>query len=120
MKTMLAVMLLASTCSTVTGPEGGTTLSLRHGQTVGNVQFTDVKEDSRCPINAQCAWQGNAAIVLRVSGQEVTLNTAGGSNFPRSATVGGITIELVDVDPDPTTEKQLDESDYEIELRISR
>ena len=65
--------------------------------------FVGVTEDSRCPTDVQCVWAGNCAVRLDVTTgrgvQPVTLNTAGGSRFPREASASGYTFTLVEVDP---------------------
>jgi len=72
------------------------------------VEFTNVLEDSRCPMNARCIWEGNARIALKVRestrGQgTVELNTS--ERFPTRARYGentkGISIELRRLEPMP-------------------
>ena len=65
--------------------------------------FTDVPEDSRCPANAYCVWQGNAEVTLSASfGRCVavvfTLNT---DLLPRDTVFAPYRIELVGLDPYP-------------------
>jgi hypothetical protein len=31
------------------------------------IVFHDVAEDSRCPTDVECVWQGNAAVVLKLT-----------------------------------------------------
>ncbi len=67
------------------------------------VSFAEVVEDSRCPASVVCVWQGNGAIRLDITtsrvAQSVTLNTAGGTAFPRQGSVDGYTFTLVELDP---------------------
>jgi hypothetical protein len=30
------------------------------------IEFSGVREDSRCPMNARCVWEGNARIMVRI------------------------------------------------------
>ncbi|MGZ8378305.1 MAG: hypothetical protein ACXW0Z_13855 [Gemmatirosa sp.] len=88
----------------------GDTVRVVHGQQAvldGQrlvVGFTDLLDDSRCPANAMCVWQGNAAVRLRlaVQGERATpvLHTA---QEPRTATIGSYSVELVNVEPYPGT-----------------
>jgi hypothetical protein len=112
----LFALLLFTTCVSTTSPTD-TPFWLNAGQTNENVQFVSVREDSRCPVTVQCAWQGNAAVIVRVGSQEVTLNTAGGTQFPRTATVGNLTIELLEVRPEPREQKPAP-NEYQVKLLV--
>ena len=81
------------------------------------IEFSKVLEDSRCPMNARCVWEGNARIVLRlreytrgrapntldVSEKPLELNTS--ERFPTRGSYGenskGISIELRRLEPMP-------------------
>ncbi len=61
-----------------------------------SVKFVSVVEDSRCPVNAQCIWAGNAKIKIAVSKGKmapkfVELNTG---LEPYSVKAYGYTIKL--------------------------
>lgn len=51
----------------------GEEFTLALGESVGidqqgvSVGFKEVVEDSRCPMNARCIWEGNARIAIQVS-----------------------------------------------------
>jgi hypothetical protein len=79
---MMRVLLLGCVLSfagCVAGPPArapvklGEEFTLALGESVGIdrrgviVEFKDVVEDSRCPMNARCIWEGNARIVIQVS-----------------------------------------------------
>ena len=81
------------------------------------IEFSSVLEDSRCPMNARCVWEGNARVAVKVQeftrGQAprsldvvektVELNTS--ERFPRRGSYGenskGISIELRGLEPMP-------------------
>ncbi len=69
--------------------------------------FVKLESDSRCPANAVCVWQGDAATRLRVQagGNDVdtTLHT---TLEPRLIEVGGILLSLLEVRPYPGTTDQ--------------
>lgn len=128
----LAALLVVAACTSDSGNVRVASLSetftLNYGQAAKleagpSVQFVGVGEDSRCPVDVQCVWQGNAAIVLEVrSGSDVarvTVNSAGGDQFPRSARAGGYTIELVDVRPEARQTRPVPEA-YSVTLRVVR
>lgn len=65
------------------------------------IRFESVVNDSRCPPNVTCIWEGNAEVLFAISddgflGNEiteyVTLNT---NSEPSMASIGGYTIELI-------------------------
>jgi hypothetical protein len=83
------------------------------------IRFNSVLEDSRCPTGAQCAWEGNAEILLELSGgdlETVHLNT--GLQFPRTEVYNGYVITLEDLKPHPTEGVAVHESDYTAVLSI--
>jgi hypothetical protein len=84
------------------------------------VAFTDITEDSRCPIDAVCVWMGNAAVVLGLTAgsgptHALTLNTG---VVPNSAAHSGYRIRLVDVDPKPVSSSSIQRREYRAKLHI--
>lgn len=88
------------------------------------VSFAQVVEDSRCPASVVCAWQGNGAIRLDITTgrgtQSATLNTAGGTGFPREASVAGYTFTLVELDPQRQTPDPIPVQQYRATIRVTR
>jgi len=89
---------------------------------VFSISFDDLTEDSRCPVDVVCVWQGNAAVVLGLTlgdGPTVpaTVNTGG---EPHSAVHGSYRVTLVDVLPAPYSTSPIDRDDYEAILRVER
>lgn len=85
------------------------------------VAFESV-EDSRCPTEVDCVWEGDGVVGLRVTGAgedvDVMLHT-----HPDSAAVArvaGHDVRLVDLDPDPVDGSAIPRSDYVATLRIDR
>jgi len=84
-----------------------------------SIRFTAVLEDSRCPTGVQCAWDGNAEIMLELSGGDLEtahLNT--GPQFPRTEIYNGYTITLQELKPYPAEGESIEESDYTAVLSI--
>ncbi len=89
----------------------GTTLSLRFDRAV---------QDSRCPVDVVCVWQGNAEIELGTtlgSGPSVgfRLNTA---LDPRSFDFGGYRVSLTGVSPEPHAGVAIEPDVYRVSLRV--
>jgi hypothetical protein len=99
-------ILLLSFCTDPTDPELGDIFELAFGQTTEihnenlSIKFLEVVEDSRCPLDAVCVWEGNAEIVLLANQDTVSLNT---TLEPKIIDVGSYTIELISVSPYPET-----------------
>ncbi|MES2921345.1 MAG: hypothetical protein V4819_07355 [Verrucomicrobiota bacterium] len=113
--------------------------TLRVGETLQydrglKITFLAVRNDSRCPIDAQCLWAGDAEVVLRVKAgnqepRKVILHTnlkprvvvipakvfpEGMAGIPKSYVIGPAILK-----PLPSTEKKLLQSDYRLKLNIS-
>lgn len=76
--------------------------------------FLEVQSDSRCPIDAVCIHEGNAAVAVRVragSGPTRTL-TLGTHEDPRQVEVGGILIRLERLEPAPRAAESTPRGDY--------
>jgi len=88
------------------------------------VTFEQVVEDSRCPASVVCAWQGNGAIRLAITtgsgDRTVTLNTAGGTTFPREVAAAGYLFALVELDPQRQTPDPIPAQQYRATLRVTR
>lgn len=68
------------------------------------VTLTKVESDSRCPMNAVCIWEGDAAVALRFEqgGRtvDVTLHTSPKGGVV-STTIGGVELSLIGLTPYP-------------------
>jgi hypothetical protein len=96
----------------------GEEFTLALGESVGidqsgvSVGFKAVVEDSRCPMNARCIWEGNARIAIQVSeftagrpadtydvaAGKIELNTS--TRFNTREKIAGFVIELRRLEPD--------------------
>jgi hypothetical protein len=113
-----------STCHT---PAKSPEVRVKVGNSVSSsegitIKFISVNEDSRCPANAICVWEGNARISLqltdRKSTEVVELNTS--TRFATEAKFGGYLIKLVSLLPYPGTKEKIDPSEYVATLRITK
>jgi hypothetical protein len=104
---------------------------LKHNQTALmesenlSIKFTDVPEDSRCPVGVECIWQGQAGIDLEITKQNedperIQLTSNSGEPQLAEKSMGPYNIKLVKVEPAKTTDRVLKLSDYKITLTISR
>jgi hypothetical protein len=112
MRALLAgCLLLLSACAAVPPSRApvkpGEEFTLALGEAVGIeqkgvlIRFEKVIEDSRCPMNARCIWEGNARIEIKASDSAATryeLNTS--SRFNTNAKITDFVLELRRLEPD--------------------
>ena len=83
-----------------------------------------VLQDSRCPINANCVWQGMAVARFNVSHDNtqsaITLGTIKFGPYDTNSTVAGFKIELVGVSPYPELGKPANYNDYVAKVKITK
>ena len=124
MKLTIAALVIALLgCSqSVTGPDASGQVSLRYGQSATvngtRVSFADVVDDSRCAKDVVCAWAGDAAIKLESGSESVVLHT-NPSVGAAAGKVGGVTVTLVEVRPEPVSTVERKKTDYLVILRAS-
>jgi len=104
------------------------TISIAFQDTIGNsheniwISFDSIGADSRCPVNVQCIWQGNAEISVcmfnQTSRSVLKLNTH--PSFPGDTIVYGYKIELIDLLPYPHTDSLYTDQDHLLKLVVSK
>jgi hypothetical protein len=115
---VIVAAVLAACSSGGSGPTGsgnpspsGQSVSVRVGGeavvpgTQVTIRFHEVTEDSRCPSNVVCVWEGNGQVALTLStpsdAREVLLNT---TSEPRRIDFAGSRIALASLAPYPSGE----------------
>lgn len=87
--------------------------------------FREVRDDSRCPTDVTCVWEGDAVVVLRTvlegSVAEARLHTAGDRDRDgaRHVDVGPYRIHLLELEPAPVSEEPIPASAYRATLRVT-
>ena len=85
-----------------------------------SVAFVAMVNDSRCPSDVVCVTAGNAEVRLRLRGGGVdstlSLNT---TTPPKEATIGGVRLELVGLEPYPKASVPKVPADYRATIRWS-
>ncbi len=85
-------------------------------------RFAGVLEDSRCPADVVCVWQGDGHVRITVlqpdsSARDLDLHT---SLEPRSARLGDYSIVLEALQPAPRSTTSIAPTDYVATLRVTR
>ncbi len=83
------------------------------------IQFSEVNEDSRCPVDVICVWEGRLVVTLKVNNLDLELSI-GGQSQP-SKTIDGYRITLMDiVVPVPRLDENPKDSDYVITFLVEK
>lgn len=96
----------------------GTVAHLRDSDLL--VRFDTVTEDSRCPQDVTCVWEGNATALVTLDSAGKTAQAQFMTSQPHPVHVFGWTFELRALRPTPTSQTSPRGSDYVITLRASR
>ena len=85
------------------------------------VRFVELVEDSRCPVDTNCIWAGNAKIKVRVTrngrSRVIELNTMPKGGDPVFA---GYKFRLTDLDPDLRTNVRINRNGYVAKIEVTR
>ncbi len=88
------------------------------------IEFADVTEDSRCPVNVTCVWEGQVTVALNISldGEELgsfNLTSRAGHEKLAIADIDAYSIKLEKVEP-PRTQDEIKQTAYIITLIVSK
>ncbi len=128
---LLAIAALTSNfqCSRAKSFELNRPFELRYLQEAYNsesdlkILFSSIPEDSRCPRNTSCVWEGRAVIDLTLTGKrDTTLSLTDQAGKPELAkvTYDGLLFRLITVRPYPVADQQIPTDAYSVELEVSR
>jgi hypothetical protein len=89
------------------------------------IEFIDITEDSRCPVNALCVWEGQATALLGFYKDENThaeYSVTSRKGHPELAETefDGYKITLLEVTPDRVADQEIEKSEYKIKLSVSK
>ncbi len=90
---------------------------------LGKFEFVSVLEDSRCPIDAFCIWEGRVAVELKHtssidgSAQKFVIGLGGGLNDSWTDSTSGESLVLKEVWPRISLEDPID-GPYQLKLKI--
>jgi hypothetical protein len=87
------------------------------------IKFDSLLDDSRCPTDVKCVWEGDAKILIsvrRARAKESHLELHTNQNFTRAGKYQKYTIKLIALDPYPRTRFQGKQSEYVATLLIKK
>lgn len=77
--------------------------------------YLGVVEDSRCPADAMCVWQGFVIVEFQLNDDHFRMAYEGGS---KTAVVGDFEVEVHDVQPYPLVSQPYDPADSEVTVTV--
>ena len=95
------------------------------GDTGLTLAFERVTADSRCAVDVQCVWEGDASVmvVATLPGRDparLDLHTTTSGGGVREARYGDFLIALARLAPQPHSRTQIEQGAYRATLRVSR
>lgn len=117
-------LFFAKACDSEDGFTVGESFMMEPDQELENatakltVKWLEVAEDSRCPTNTNCVWEGQARVSLLVNGDPMSLTLRKGKPEEAKATHGGYVFEALQLDPYPDGSK-VDPAAYRLQLVVS-
>ena len=88
------------------------------------ITLMDVPEDSRCPSDVVCVWEGRVEVVVSIMKDEADLGdfslTGNGTEEEATAIFDGYSVKLLLVEPYPVSTEPIEIPDYIITLMISK
>ncbi|HYV96752.1 MAG TPA: hypothetical protein VE967_04765 [Gemmatimonadaceae bacterium] len=128
----VAAVMLGAGCShkSPTETTGSTHVVVRASESADangvDVQLLRVENDSRCAVNVQCVWAGNATAVITVRTPETKVGVLLAQQFvntnidPRYVDVSGYRVRLDSLKPAPVAGQTIEQKDYVAYLSITK
>ncbi|MFY3740340.1 MAG: hypothetical protein HMLIMOIP_000777 [Candidatus Nitrosomirales archaeon] len=90
-----------------------------------SVRFLNVTEDSRCPSDVVCVWEGQVTILLNIMQHDqdlgdFALTIRGGDETLAAKTFDGHAVQVMQVEPYPKASEPIQTSDYVATLVVSK
>ena len=128
---LLFVLAAAGVCAAQTA-RVGREFEARAGRVVTldggalRLRLVRVESDSRCPVDVDCVWAGNAEVLVEVGGrgwrgrQTLKLDTSAGGERASELRYGRYTIKLVSLSPQPRSSRKIAQGQYRATLLVSK
>ena len=86
--------------------------------------FINVTEDSRCPSDVDCIWEGQVTIVINIFKNNQFIGefnlTSRGFDGPAIKNFNGYSISLIKVEPYPISTQIIELTDYIVTFNVSK
>jgi hypothetical protein len=89
------------------------------------LKFERVSGDSRCAVDVQCIWEGDATVAVKATlpGRDdgnLDLHTTTAAGGKREARFGDFTVALTRLAPQPRSTTRIEPGAYRATLRVTR
>lgn len=82
------------------------------------IVFSQVENDSRCPCEAACIWEGVATVRLLAGSDTLRIHTTDNMEFSKTVTFEDKTIRLVSLLPEPCNGQPDSQDDYRLTVAV--
>ncbi len=123
-----AIFLFAFKCERIPTFPIGESFEMKIGERLGNqdievmLKMVEMVEDSRCPKNTNCVWEGQAMVKVKIkteSGEyESLLNLRKGRPEEAFSTIEGYTYQIIAVEPYPVAGSKIKKEEYVVTLEV--
>jgi len=104
------------------------TINMVYGKTYVNyeknisIKLDSVTEDSRCPVNVECVWAGNARakFILNSNNQPFGFSLNTSSGFRNDTIIAGYKFKLIELKPYPVYLHPINQLEYIARIKITR
>lgn len=89
-------------------------------QTRTRICLDSVYNDSRCPSDLVCVWEGDALAAFTLANNDLLrrfylhVNT----NFQNDTVIGGISVKLLKITPYPNSNHPINRAEYKVEISL--
>jgi hypothetical protein len=92
------------------------------GTSGARISLEAISNDSRCPTDVQCVWEGNATARVSVLGDSRVTRTVelNSSVEPKQVQVDGYVLRFVALAPAPVSTARIPPSSYRLTVRMER
>ncbi|MFK8164857.1 MAG: hypothetical protein AB8H12_20595 [Lewinella sp.] len=121
MKYLLSFLLLGLllfSCDKNQSPPDGMEIGQFFKVNDTRIFFAQVVDDSRCPCEADCIWEGVATVRLFAGGDTLRIHTTDNAGFSTTTTFEDKTIRLVDLLPFPCNGQPDSQDDYRLTVVV--
>lgn len=115
---LLLFTILAIGCDKNESPPSGIEIGQTFSVGEATLLFAAIEEDSRCPCEADCIWEGVATVRLLSGTDTVRVHTTNSGDYSTTAAFAGQTIRLIELLPFPCGGQPDSQDDYRITLMV--
>jgi len=110
--------LLILACDKNQSPPDGLEVGQTFTVNETRITFAQVEEDSRCPCDVACFWEGVATVRLMAGSDTLRIYTTDNGGFSKSILFEDKTIRLISLLPEPCNGQPDSQDDYRLTVTV--